>query len=139
MMLPVVIRGAEEAMKLVPGSLREASYALGASRWQTVARVIIPASLPAIITGILLAVSRIAGETAPLLLTARGSQLMPESLGSPTPFLPYYVWDYSKSGDDELTRLAWAAAFVLLFFVVILNAGIRLVAGKRVVLAAQAG
>jgi phosphate transport system permease protein len=139
MMLPVVIRGSEEAMKLVPGSLREASYALGASRWQTVARVIIPASLPAIITGILLAVSRIAGETAPLLLTARGSQLMPESLGSPTPFLPYYVWDYSKSGDDELTRLAWAAAFVLLFFVVILNAGIRLAAGKRVVLAAQAG
>src|SRR5262249_11496182 len=73
MMLPVVIRSAEEAMRLVPNSLREASYALGASRRQTVLKVVMPAALPAIITGVLLAVGRIAGETAPLILTARGT------------------------------------------------------------------
>ena len=78
MMLPVVIRGTEEAIKLVPNSLRQASYALGATQAQTVIRVIIPAALPAIITGVLLAMGRIAGETAPLLLTARGSRFMPQ-------------------------------------------------------------
>ena len=137
--LPVVIRASEEAMRLVPNGLREASYALGASRWQTVVRVIIPAALPAIITGVLLAVGRIAGETAPLLLTAYGSNYWPRSLNEPTPFLPYYIFNYSKQpdGSDEI-RLAWAAAFVLLVLVILLNVFTRLVAGKRVVAASQA-
>src|SRR5262249_772459 len=86
MMLPVVIRSAEEAMKMVPRSLREASYALGGSQWQTVIRVVIPAALPTIITGVLLAMARVAGETAPLLLTARGSKFWPRSLSEPTAF-----------------------------------------------------
>ncbi len=139
MMLPVVIRASEEAMRLVPNGLREASYALGASRRQTVLRVIIPAALPAIITGVLLAVGRIAGETAPLLLTAYGSNYWPRSLNDPTPFLPYYIFNYSKQpdGSDEI-RLAWAAAFVLLVLVILLNVFTRLVAGKRVVAASQA-
>jgi phosphate transport system permease protein len=140
MMLPVVIRASEEAMRLVPNGLREASYALGASRWQTVVRVIVPAALPAIITGVLLAVGRIAGETAPLLLTAYGSNYWPRSLGESTPFLPYYIFNYSKmpDGSDEI-RLAWAAAFVLLMLVILLNVVTRLAAGKRVVAASQAG
>lgn len=140
MMLPVVIRASEEAMRLVPNGLREASYALGATRWQTVVRVIIPAALPAIITGVLLAVGRIAGETAPLLLTAYGSNYWPRSLNDPTPFLPYYIFNYSKQpdGSDEI-RLAWAAAFVLLVLIVLLNVVTRLAAGKRVVAASQAG
>ncbi len=140
MMLPVVIRASEEAMRLVPNGLREASYALGATRWQTVVRVIIPAALPAIITGVLLAVGRIAGETAPLLLTAYGSNYWPRSLNDPTPFLPYYIFNYSKmpDGSDEI-RLAWAAAFVLLVLVILLNVVTRLAAGKRVVAASQAG
>lgn len=140
MMLPVVIRASEEAMRLVPNGLREASYALGATRWQTVIRVIIPAALPAIITGVLLAVGRIAGETAPLLLTAYGSNYWPRSLNDPSPFLPYYIYNYSKQpdGSDEI-RLAWAAAFVLLTLVILLNIITRIAAGKRVVAASQAG
>ncbi len=135
-MLPVVIRASEEAMRLVPNGLREASYALGATRWQTVLRVIIPAALPAILTGVLLAIGRIAGETAPLLLTAYGSNYWPRTPGEPTPFLPYYIFNYSKQpdGSDEI-RLAWAAAFVLLTLVMLLNIVTRLAAGKRMVAA----
>jgi len=138
MMLPVLIRSAEESMRLVPNSLREASYALGASRWQTVLRVVIPAALPAIITGVLLSVGRIAGETAPLILTARGSQFMPRSLSDATPSLPYYVYDFAKRPDEALKNLAWAGAFVLVVVVLMLNVGVRLLAGKRVVAAARA-
>ncbi len=138
MMLPVVIRGAEEALKLVPNSLRQASYALGATRAQMVLRVLIPAALPAIITGVLLAMGRVAGETAPLLLTARDSQFWPGSLKKEMASLPYYIYDYSKSADAGEQRLAWGGAFVLLTFVILLNAGIRVLAGKRVVSAARA-
>ncbi|MFO0821813.1 MAG: phosphate ABC transporter permease subunit PstC [Gemmataceae bacterium] len=138
MMLPVVIRSAEEAMRLVPNNLREASYALGASRRQTVLRVVIPAALPAIITGVLLAVGRIAGETAPLILTARGSQYAARSLSDATPSLPYYVYDFAKRPDEVLKNLAWAGAFVLVVVVLLLNISVRLLAGKRVVAAARA-
>lgn len=138
MMLPVVIRTSEEAMKMVPNSLRQASYALGATQWQTVVKIILPAALPAIITGVLLAMGRIAGETAPLLLTARGSNYWPLSLSDPTPFLPGYIYEYSKSADPEQQRQAWAAALVLLAVIMFLNIAIRLVAGKRVVAASRA-
>jgi phosphate transport system permease protein len=138
MMLPVVVRATEEAIKLVPGSLRQASYALGATRAQTVLRVIIPAALPAIITGVLLAVGRITGETAPLLLTARDSKFWPGALTEKMASLPYYIYDYSKSAYAEEQRLAWGGAFVLLAFVMLLNVGIRLLAGKRLVSAARA-
>lgn len=139
MMLPVVVRVSEESMRLVPRSLREGSYALGASHWQTVVKVVLPAALPGMITGVILAVGRIAGETAPLILTARGSQFMPRSLSDPTPSIPYYIYEFSKyaPGSDQI-RLAWAAAFVLVLLVVILNVGVRLLAGPRVVAAARA-
>lgn len=138
MMLPVVIRSAEEAMRLVPNSLREASYALGATRRQTVLKVVLPAALPAIITGVLLAVGRIAGETAPLILTARGSQFVARSFSDATPSLPYYVYDFATKPNEELKNLAWAGAFVLVVVVLCLNVGVRLLAGKRVVAAARA-
>lgn len=138
MMLPVVIRTSEEAMKLVPSSIRQASYALGATQWQTVVKVILPAALPAIITGVLLAMGRIAGETAPLILTAYGSVYMPSSLSDHTAFLPGYIYDYSKSADPEQQRQAWAAAFVLLGVIMFLNIAIRLMAGRRVVAASRA-
>ena len=83
--------------------------------------------------------ARIAGETAPLLLTAFGSTFWPESLGDPTAFLPGYIYEYSKSADADQRRQAWAAALVLLTVVMALNAGVRLLAGRRVVLASQAG
>jgi len=78
-----------------------------------------------------LAMGRIAGETAPLILTCRGSNFWPESLNDPTPFLPGYIYEYSKSADKEQQRQAWTAALVLLGGIMILNLAIRLVAGKR--------
>jgi phosphate transport system permease protein len=138
MMLPVVIRSAEESMRLVPNSLREASYALGASRRQTVLKVVMPAALPAIITGVLLAVGRIAGETAPLILTAGGSQYLSRSLSDKTSALPYYVYEFATKPDEQLKNLAWAGAFVLVVIVLMLNVGTRLITGKRVVAAARA-
>ncbi|MEZ6139684.1 MAG: phosphate ABC transporter permease subunit PstC [Zavarzinella sp.] len=138
MMLPVVIRSAEESMRLVPGSLRQASYALGASRYQTVLRVILPAALPAIVTGILLASGRIAGETAPLLMTANGSEFWPNGLTDKAPFLPYYIYTYALDSSPDLQRQAWAAAFVLLTFVLVMNICIRLASGRRLVSASRA-
>jgi phosphate transport system permease protein len=138
MMLPVVVRATEEAMKLVPNSLRQASYALGATQAQTVLRVIIPAALPAIITGVLLAMGRIAGETAPLLLTARDSKFWPGALTERMASLPYYIYEYSRSPYQEERQLAWGGAMVLLTFIVVLNVSIRVLAGKRVLSAARA-
>jgi phosphate transport system permease protein len=138
MMIPVVMRASEEALKLVPATLRNASYALGASHWQTVVRVIVPASLPAIITGVFLAIARIAGETAPLLFTAYSSLWWPESLNDRTPFLTYYIYNGALSDDPVEQRLAWAGAVVLLAFVMLLNVGIRLLAGQRAVQASRA-
>jgi len=138
MMIPIVMRASEEALKLVPEALRQASYALGASQWQTVVRVVIPAALPAIITAVCLAIARVAGETAPLLLTAFSNTFWPTSPNDSTPSLPVYIFNYSISPYEDWHRQAWAAALVLLVVVMLLNFGIRLVTGKRLVLAAQA-
>ena len=139
MMLPVIVRAAEEAIRLVPNGMREASYALGASRRQTVFRVILPAALPAIITGVLLAVGRVAGETAPLLYTAGTSNFFAESPSEPTPALPYFIYTYVQNPPNPSdTDLAWAGAFVLLMLVLVLNLGTRLLSGQRVVAASRA-
>jgi phosphate transport system permease protein len=138
MMLPIVIRASEEALKLVPTSLRHASYALGASQWQTVLRVCVPAALPAIITAIFLSIARVAGETAPLLLTASSNSYWPRSLNDYTPSLPVFIFNYAVSPYEDWHRQAWAAAFVLVSAIMVLNVGIRLLAGKRVFVASQA-
>jgi len=131
MMLPVVIRTSEESIKLVPKTLRQASYALGASQWQTVVKVILPAALSSIITGVLLAMGRIAGETAPLILTVKGSRFWVRDPGEPIAFLPGAIYEYSKSPDEILKQQAWAAAVVLLSAVLLLNIVIRIASGKR--------
>ena len=118
-------------------ALRNASFALGASQWQTIVRVTLPAALPSVITGVFLALARIAGETAPLLLTAYGSSFFPSSIDRRTPFLPKYIYDFARSGYPEWEQQAWAAALVLLAVVMLLNVGIRLVTGKRVMSATR--
>jgi phosphate transport system permease protein len=138
MMVPIVMRASEESLKLVPQTLRNASYALGASQWQTVLRVTVPAALPAIITGVFLAIARIAGESAPLLLTAGENSLWPQSLSDYTPTLPVTIFRYATSPFGDLNRQAWAAAFVLLTVVMLLNFGIRFLTGRRVVMATRA-
>ncbi len=137
-MLPTVLRASEEALRLVPQSLRDAGYALGASRWQTVLRVSVPAALPALITGVFLAVARAAGETAPLLLTASSNRFWPTSPGDFTPSLPVYIFTYAVSPYPDWHRQAWAAALVLLALVLLLNFGIRLLTGKGMVSASRA-
>lgn len=131
LMLPVVIRSAEEAMRTLPKSLREASYALGANQYQTVLKVVVPACMPAILTGILLATGRIVGETAPLILTARGSQYYPRSLSDPVPSIPYYIYDFATKPDEVRKNLAWAAAFVLIVTTLLLNISARMLLGRR--------
>jgi phosphate transport system permease protein len=138
MMIPIIMRTSEEALKLVPRSLRHASFALGASHWQTVLRVTVPAALPAVITAVFLGIARVAGETAPLLLTAGGNDYWPRSVNDFYPSLPVYIFRYAESPYADWNRKAWAAAFVLLVIVLVLNFGVRLLAGKRVLLASQA-
>jgi phosphate transport system permease protein len=137
MMIPIVMRASEEALKLVPKTLREASYALGGSHWQTIMRVTVPAALPAIITAVFLSLARIVGETAPLMLTAGWGSFWPRSPNEPTPSLPYYVFAYAISAYPEWKRQAWAAALVLLGVVMLLNFGVRLLARRRVVQASE--
>lgn len=132
MMLPFVLRVAEEALRLVPDSLRQGSFALGAAHWQTIVRVSVPAALPAIITAIFLAIARVAGETAPLLLTASSNQYWPNSPNDFTPSLPVYIFTYAMSPYSDWHRQAWAAALVLLVVVMLFNFGVRLLAGKRI-------
>jgi phosphate transport system permease protein len=137
-MIPIVVRSAEEALKLVPSALRYGSYALGASHAQTVVRVIIPTALPTIITGVFLAIARIAGETAPLLFTAFASSYWPRSLSDRMPNLTYYIYNYSMGDSSKEHGQAWAGALVLLIFVMLLNVGIRIITGKRVLQATRA-
>ncbi len=138
MMIPIVLRTTEEALKLVPKSLRDASCALGASHAQTVLRVSVPAALSAIITGIFLSIARVAGETAPLILTASSNSFWPRSLNDYTPSLPVFIFNYAISPYEDWHRQAWAAAFVLMMFIMVLNVGVRLLTGKRVLDASRA-
>ena len=139
MMIPIVMRATEEALRLVPASLRHASYALGASQWQTVLKVTLPAALPAIITAIFLAIARVVGETAPLILTAFGNNLWPTSPNDAMPSLPQYIYKYALSPSQEWHRQGWAAVLVLLMVVMILSFGVRLIMGRGAISTRQAG
>jgi phosphate transport system permease protein len=121
MMLPVVIKATEETLKLVPDHLREASLALGVPYHRTVLKVILPAGIGGIMTGVLVGVARIAGETAPLLFTAFGSPFMSYSIFKPINSLPLLIFNYATSPYPEWHSLAWGASFVLVALVLGLN------------------
>jgi phosphate transport system permease protein len=131
LMVPMVLRTTEEMIKLVPNSLREAALALGYPRWRTSLTVVVRTTLPGIVTGSLLAVARIAGETAPLLFTALGSQYMSFDIDQPMAALPLTVFTYATGPFDEWHRYAWAAALVLILVVFVLSLGARLAMGRR--------
>lgn len=120
-MLPVIAMSTEETLKLIPESLREASLALGVSYSRTVLKVIFPAGLSGIITGILLGLARIAGETAPLLFTAFGSPFMNLNILKPISSLPLVIFNYASSPYPEWHQLAWGASFILIIFILALN------------------
>jgi phosphate transport system permease protein len=138
MMVPIVLRSSEESLKLVPQTLRNASHALGAFHWQTVLRVSVPAATTAIITGVFLAIARIAGETAPLLMTALGNDNLKFSPSGPMGFVPLYIFRYAMEGRPDHEAKAWAAALVLVTFIMVLNVGVRVATGRRQVLASRA-
>ncbi|HYF40290.1 MAG TPA: phosphate ABC transporter permease PstA [Gemmatimonadales bacterium] len=131
LMIPMVLRTTEEMIKLVPNSLREAALALGYPRWRTSLSVVIRTTLPGIMTGALLAVARIAGETAPLLFTALGSQYLSFDLDQPMAALPLTVFTYATGPYEEWHRYAWAAALVLILVVFVLSLGARLAVRRR--------
>jgi phosphate transport system permease protein len=133
LMIPVVVRTTEESLKLVPMSLREASMALGVSRWRTIVRIVLSTGRGGLITGILLAVARAIGETAPLLITAFGSSVAFKSLLQPTNSLSLLIFYYATSGFKPWIQQAWGAALILVIIVLGLNVTVRvLTRGKFV-------
>ncbi|MBI3910099.1 MAG: phosphate ABC transporter permease PstA [Armatimonadetes bacterium] len=125
-MTPIVLRTTEEMIRLVPGSLREASLALGAPRWRTAISAVLPVARAGIVTGALLAVARVAGETAPLLFTALNNQYLNFRPDQPTASLPVQIYTYAISPYDDWHRLAWAGALVLVGLIALLSLLTRL-------------
>jgi phosphate transport system permease protein len=130
-MMPIIIRSTEEMLKLVPLELKDASYALGAAKWQTVLRVILPSAAPGITTGVMLAVARAAGETAPLILTALGSyQLTAKLMGEPISALTLAIFDGARNPFAAGQARAWAGALELLIIVLVFTVLARVIAAR---------
>lgn len=125
-MIPIVARTAEESLKLVPDSVREASLALGAHKWRTILSVVLPGARSGLITGTLLAVARIAGETAPLLFTILGNSYFFQGFNQPMDALPIRIFLDSRQPSAEVQAQGWSAALVLILIVLSLNVGVRL-------------
>ena len=130
-MIPIVARTAEESLRLVPNSMREAALALGITRWRAVLSVIVPGALTGILTGIMLAVARIAGETAPLLFTALGSFWGFQGLFRPIGALPLQIYNYALSPYADWQRQAWAGAFLLIMVVLVISILVRRIGSRR--------
>lgn len=133
MMVPVTVRGTEEFLRAVPPSLREASLALGATRWITIARVVVPAASRGILTAVMLGLARVAGETAPLLFTALNNRFWSHGWTEPTASLPVMIFTYAIAPYDDWHRQAWAAALVLLALVLTANVAARVMVRRPAV------
>ncbi|MGP0075993.1 MAG: phosphate ABC transporter permease PstA [Bryobacteraceae bacterium] len=130
MMIPIGLRATEQFLRAVPNSLREGSLALGASKTRTVMSVVVPAARQGILTGMILGVARVAGETAPLLFTSFNNQYWATKLGEPTASLPFMIYYLAESAYDDWHREAWAAGLVLLTLVLIANIASRWVLSR---------
>ena len=131
MIIPLVTRTTEEMIKLVPNALREAALALGYQRWRTSLAVILRTAMPGIVTGALVAIARISGETAPLLFTAFGNQFWSTSLNAPIAALPLQIFNYAISPYDDWHSLAWAGALVLIGIVLVISIAARFATRPR--------
>jgi phosphate transport system permease protein len=131
MMIPIAVRSTEEFLRAVPTSLREGAMALGASKWKTIVTVIVPAAFQGIMTGLLLDLARVAGETAPLLFTALSNRFWSPGWNQPIASLPVMIYDYALSAYDDWHRQAWAAGLVLLGLVLLVNIASRLLMSRR--------
>jgi phosphate transport system permease protein len=132
LMMPTVVRSAEEMLRLVPTDLREASYALGVPKWRTIVKVVLPTALTGIITGVMLAVARVAGETAPLLMTVFfTNSINNDPFNGPQMGLPLFVFDQAARPNDTAIDRAWTGALTLILIVMLLNLVARLIAWWR--------
>jgi phosphate transport system permease protein len=131
LMIPTVTRTTEEMIRLVPHSYREAGLALGIPQWKTTVRIILPTALKGITTGVLLALARAAGETAPLLFTALGNRFWSTSIDQPIGSLPVFIYDYAKAPFEDWNQQAWAAGFVLISLIFIISVIFRFVTRSR--------
>lgn len=132
LMLPTVTRTTEELLRLVPDALREAALALGVPKWKAILRVVLRTAAPGIATGVVLAVARVCGETAPLLFTALNNNGWADGIDQPTASLTIQIYQYAGSPYEDQQAQAWAAAFVLVAIVLILNVSARLLVRHRV-------
>lgn len=130
--IPVVVRTTENMLRLVPSGLREAAYALGAPKWKVILSITLKAARAGVVTGIMLAVARIAGETAPLLFTALSNQFWTSSLSEPMASLPVTIFKFAMSPYENWQKLAWAGVFLITLAVLALNIFARLLTRNRV-------
>ena len=130
MMIPTITRTTEEMLLLVPNAVREAAYGLGVSRWRTTLSITLRTATSGVITGVMLAFARVAGETAPLLFTAFGNQYWNWKINQPTAALSLQIFTYAISPFDEWHRQAWAGALILIVLIVVAVSAVRLVAGR---------
>ncbi len=133
MMIPLIMRTTEEVLLLVPNGYREAALALGISRWKTIVHIVMRTASKGIVTGVLLALARVAGETAPLLFTAFGNRFWNHSLSEPIAALPLQIFTYAISPYDDWHRQAWAGALVLVVAIFLINALVRVLTRDRAV------
>jgi len=131
MMIPLVMRTTEEMLLLVPQGYREAALALGIARWKMITVIIVRAALKGIVTGVLVALARVAGETAPLLFTALGNNFWNHNLAEPIAAVPLQIFSYAISPYEDWHRQAWAGALVLLVMILCLNIFVRLISRDR--------
>ena len=131
MMIPLIMRTTEEVLQLVPNGYREAALALGIAQWRMILQIVLRTAMKGIVTGVLLAVARVAGETAPLLFTAFGNAYWAHSLTEPIAALPLQIFSYAISPYDDWHRQAWAGALVLLGMILTLNIFVRLISRDR--------
>lgn len=129
MMIPIALRSTEEFLRSVPTALREGAMALGATKSRTIATVVVPAAIRGLISGMMLNLARVAGETAPLLFTALGNQFWSPGWKQPTSTLPAMIYEYAKAPYEDWHRQAWGAGFVLLMLVLAVNVTARSIAG----------
>jgi phosphate transport system permease protein len=131
MMVPLIMRTTEEVLLLVPNAYREAALALGIAKWRTIVQIVVRTALKGIVTGILLALARVAGETAPLLFTAFGNRFWSHHLSDPIAALPLQIFSYAISPYEDWHRQAWAGALVLLLLVAVVNVSVRVLTRDR--------